>query len=267
MKSRLIACAAGAAVLALTLSSAPAGDPPAKSEPPGLCTFSIVGYDPATEELGIAVQSKFVAVGAVVPWARAGVGAVATQSFANTQYGPEGLALLEAGKSPQEAIDLLTGKDGDKERRQVGIVDAKGRSATFTGARCMTWAGGVKGVNFCAQGNILASEKVVLAMAKAFTKTKGELGKRLITALAAGQDQGGDRRGKQSAALLIVRKGWGYGGFNDRYRDLRVDDHPKPIRRLMEVYRLHRKVFPQPYVASKKPDAPEPGKGGKRKSF
>jgi len=219
---------------------------PAPRDSEVVATFSIVAYDPETQELGIAVQSKFIAVGAVVPWAQAGVGAVATQSFANTTYGPKGLELLAAGKTPEEAIRELTGADGDAGRRQAGIVDAKGRSATFTGEKCMAWAGGAKGENYCCQGNILAGEAVVAAMEKSFKESKGDLGERLIAALQAGQDAGGDKRGMQSAALLIVREGWGYAGFNDRYRDVRVDDHPKPIEELKRVYSLHRKIFQKP---------------------
>jgi uncharacterized Ntn-hydrolase superfamily protein len=215
-------------------------------ELPAVATFSIVAYDPETLELGIAVQSKFIAVGSVVPWAKAGVGAVATQSYANTTYGPKALALLEKGEAPEAVVSKLTGEDKRAASRQVGIVNAKGVSATFTGEECNAWAGGVKGENFACQGNILAGEDVVKQMAASFTESKGDLGERLIAALQAGQDAGGDVRGMQSAALLIVREGWGYGGYNDRYRDLRVDDHPEPIKELRRVYDLHRKIFPRP---------------------
>jgi uncharacterized Ntn-hydrolase superfamily protein len=190
------------------------------------------------------VQSKFLGVGAVVPWAKAGVGAIATQSFANTTYEPRGLELLAAGKSPQEVIDELTKDDRGKAQRQVGIVSAKGEAATFSGEGCMDWAGGLTGEHFCVQGNILAGEDVVFAMAKGFEESDGDdLGERLIDALAAGQAAGGDKRGMQSAALYIVRDGWGYGGMNDRYRDVRVDDHEKPIDELRRIYRLHKQVF------------------------
>ncbi len=209
-------------------------------------TFSIVAYDPATQQLGIAVQSKFIAVGAVVPWAKAGVGAVATQSYANTTFGPRGLEMIEKGVKPDEVLAKLLEADPGKERRQAGIVDAKGRSATFTGKECLAWAGGVSGENFCAQGNILAGEDVVKNMAKAWKESTGDLGERLIAALQAGQDAGGDVRGMQSAALLIVREGWGYAGLNDRYRDVRVDDHAEPIKELKRVYELHRRSFPPP---------------------
>ena len=213
-----------------------------------VATFSIAACDPETGEVGVAVQSKFIAVGSVVPWARAGVGAVATQSFANVTYGPRGLKLLQEGKSPAEAIKLLTTDDLNREKRQVGIISADGSSAHYTGKECFSWAGGKSGKNFTAQGNILAGEEVITAMAESFTGSAGKapLAQRLIDALAAGQEAGGDRRGKQSAALLVVRKNWGYGGDNDRFRDLRVDDHEHPIRELERIYRIHRKIFPRP---------------------
>jgi len=214
---------------------------------PVVATFSIVAFDPDTQELGIAVQSKFLGVGAVVPWAKAGVGAIATQSFANTTYGPRGLELLAQGKTAQETVDELTKSDRARERRQLGIVSAKGDAATFTGSECMAWAGGQTGAHFCAQGNILAGEAVVEAMAKGFEESEGaDLGEKLIDALAAGQGAGGDKRGMQSAALLIVREGWGYAGMNDRYRDVRVDDHEKPIDELRRIYRLHKQAFQPP---------------------
>jgi uncharacterized Ntn-hydrolase superfamily protein len=205
-------------------------------------TFSIVGRDPQTGDLGIAVQSKFLAVGAVVPWARAGVGAVATQSFANTSYGPKGLELLAGGMSAQEAMAALIGADDNPEQRQAGIVDAQGRSATYTGPKCFAWAGGVSGPDFAAQGNILVGEATVTALAETFQRAQGPLWRRLVEALAAGQRAGGDSRGQQSAALLVVRAGGGYGGFNDRLMDLRVDDHPHPIdelARLVEMFELY----------------------------
>lgn len=215
----------------------------ARDVEPACATFSIIARDPETGEIGIAVQSKVPAVGAVVPWAKAGVGAVATQSYANPRYGPEGLELLSKGVLPADALAKLTEADEDRERRQVGILDAKGRTATFSGKGCHAWAGGSAEENVCAQGNILAGEGVVAAMLKAFKESKGELGARLIAALEAGQAAGGDVRGQQSAALLIVREGWGYGGLNDRYRDLRVDDHPEPIAELKRVYDVHRGLF------------------------
>lgn len=220
----------------------------AHDDPPPVATFSIVAYEPTTGELGVAVQSRFIAVGMVVPWAKAGVGAIATQSWANTTYGPAGLAMLEQGATPQQVVAQLTEPDADRARRQLGIVDATGRAATYTGEGCMAWAGGRLGKHFAVQGNILAGPQVVEAMAAAFEGAEGDLGDRLLAALAAGQAAGGDTRGQQSAALLIVRDGWGYSGFNDRYRDLRVDDHPDPIAELRRVYQLHRRVFRQPPI-------------------
>lgn len=210
-----------------------------------VATFSIVAHDPATGELGVAVQSKFIAVGAVVPWARAGIGAVATQAWANTTYGPEGLRFLADGLSPQDTIDRLTGADPGAAERQVGIVGAQGHAATFTGPACNDWAGGRAGAGYAAQGNILAGAGVVAALAETFEATAGRpLSERLLAALAAGQEQGGDRRGMQSAALLVVRDGGGYGGHNDRYLDLRVDDHPSPIAELQRIHDLYTLYFP-----------------------
>jgi uncharacterized Ntn-hydrolase superfamily protein len=208
------------------------------SRPPVIATFSCVGYDPDTGDLGVIVQSRFFAVGSVVPWARADVGAIATQAFGNTAYGPRGLDLLAAGKTPGEALSALTTPDSLRERRQVGIVDAKGRSVTFTGQECMAWAGGVSGPTFAAQGNILVGEATVQAMAETFRKTKGMLGDRLLAALDAGEAAGGDSRGMQSAALLIVRKNGGYAGYNDRYCDLRVDDAKDPFAELHRLYNI-----------------------------
>lgn len=214
-----------------------------------VATFSIVGFDPATQELGIAVQSKFVAVGAVVPWAKAGVGAVATQSYANTSYGPEGLALMASGRTAQETLDLLIAKDEGREKRQLGIVDGQGRTATYTGSECFDWAGGVAGQNYAAQGNILVSEATVQAMGRTFEQAEGCLAERLLAALDAGQQAGGDSRGKQSAALLVVREQGGYGGYNDRAVDLRVDDHPEPIQELIRVYAIYSLYFADPATA------------------
>lgn len=206
-------------------------------------TFSIAGYDPKEKEWGIAVQSKFLGVGAVVPFAKAGVGAVATQSYANTAYGPQALELMSDGKSAQEVLDMITRDDKDKEMRQVGLIDAKGNAATFTGTYCYDWAGGVTGEHFAAQGNILVTEETVQAMASTFTETKGSLAHRLVSALYAGQLAGGDSRGQQSAALLVVKEAGGYGGYNDRYIDLRVDDHPEPIKELIRIYGLQQLYF------------------------
>jgi uncharacterized Ntn-hydrolase superfamily protein len=198
-------------------------------------TFSIVGFDPETGELGVAVASKFLAVGAVVPWASAGVGAVATQSYANTMYGPEGLALLASGLDPNEVLESLVGSDEGRDRRQVGIVDAVGRSATFTGKECIAWAGGKAGKYFACQGNILVDGTAITAMSQTFGETEGELALRLVKALKAGEEAGGDSRGKQSASLLVVKEAGGYLGLNDRYIDLRVDDHAEPIDELSRL--------------------------------
>ena len=207
-------------------------------------TFSIVGCDTTTGELGVAVQSKFIAVGSVVPWARAGIGAVATQSLANTAYGPEGLRLLGEGLAPRDVIERLTAADARRADRQVGGVDAQGHAATYTGEGCTAWAGGRVGDGYAAQGNILVSAATVDAMAETFEITGGSLTDRLLTALEAGQEAGGDRRGQQSAALLVVREGAGYGGYNDRYLDLRVDEHPAPIAELRRIVALYTLYFP-----------------------
>ncbi len=203
-------------------------------------TFSIVARDPQTGELGIAVQSKFLAVGAVVPWAKAGIGAIATQSWANTTYGPRGLELLARGLSAAETLEQLLADDPERAKRQVGIVPASGAPVTYTGSECFPWAGGHVGEHYACQGNILVNEETVNAMARTFEETSGQLCDRLLAALAAGQEAGGDSRGQQSAALLVVREKGGYGGFNDRFIDLRVDDHPRPIEELARLLRLHR---------------------------
>jgi len=213
-------------------------------------TFSIVAYDLNAKEWGVATQSKFLAVGSAVPWAQAGAGAVATQSHANTSFGPKGLALMASGLSAQETLDRLLAKDEGRALRQVGIVDAQGGAATFTGKECLEWAGGVTGRRYAVQGNILVGEATVTAMAQAFERAHGELSDRLVAALAAGQKAGGDKRGQQSAALLVVREKGGYAGFNDRYIDLRVDDHSQPIRRLKEILELHHLYFKRPDPAS-----------------
>jgi uncharacterized Ntn-hydrolase superfamily protein len=208
-----------------------------------IATFSIVAFDPETEALGVAVQSKFLAVGSVVPWARAGVGAVATQAMANYNYGPRGLGLMERGGSAEETVEDLITSDDDREHRQLGVVDARGRAATFTGGECFAWAGGLTGEHYAAQGNILVGRETVEAMAKTFEGAGGDLAGRLLAALDAGQEAGGDSRGKQSAALLVVREGGGYGGDNDRVVDLRVDDHPEPIKELIRIRELHTLYF------------------------
>jgi uncharacterized Ntn-hydrolase superfamily protein len=202
-------------------------------------TFSIVAFDPASGDLGVAVASRFPCVGAVVPWARAGVGAVATQAWANTSFGPEGLGLMGQGMSAAEAIDAVVEADEGRDDRQVGAVDARGGVATFTGASCIDWAGGRTGDIVAAQGNILVGPDVVDGMVGAYERTDGELSDRVLAALLAGDEAGGDRRGRQSAALLVVRDAGGYEGRNDRYIDLRVDDHPdapKELARLFAVW-------------------------------
>jgi uncharacterized Ntn-hydrolase superfamily protein len=209
-------------------------------------TFSIVARDASTGELGIAVQSKFLAVGAVVPWAKAGVGAIATQSLANTSYGPRGLELLASGLSADQTLEQLLADDGGRAMRQVGIVGLKGAPATYTGVECFSWAGGKTGVDYTCQGNILVGEQTVLAMAQAFESSSGALCERLLLSLAAGQAAGGDSRGQQSAALLVVRPNGGYGGFNDRLIDLRVDDHLQPIEELERLLHLHILYFASP---------------------
>ncbi len=203
-------------------------------------TFSIVACDPATGDLGIAVQSKFLAVGSVVPWARAGVGAVATQAWANTAYGPEGLRLMAAGWTALEALAHLLAMDADTSQRQVLLVDAAGRAAAHTGGKCHEWAGHIVGEGYACAGNILVGAETVHALSETFKTTRGELPERLVAALAAAQAAGGDRRGQQSAALRVVRTAAGYGGRDDNYIDLRVDDHPRPIDELGRILGLHR---------------------------
>jgi uncharacterized Ntn-hydrolase superfamily protein len=206
-------------------------------------TYSIVGFDPETKELGVAVASKFLSVGAVVPFAKAGVGAIATQSWANLDYGKHGLELLEKGLSPQEVLDQLISNDDKFASRQVGIVDAQGRSVTFTGEDCYDWAGGFAGDNFAVQGNILVDQQTAETMESTFLQTQGSLAERLLSALLAGDTAGGDSRGKQSAALLIVKENGSYGGYNDRYIDLRVDDHEEPVQELARLLKLHQLYF------------------------
>ncbi|MDQ3943237.1 MAG: DUF1028 domain-containing protein [Actinomycetota bacterium] len=208
-----------------------------------VATFSIVGFDPETDSLGVAVQSKFLAVGSVVPWARAGVGAVATQAMANYNYGPRGLGLMARGNTADETVERLISADEDREHRQVGAVDARGRAATFTGSECFEWAGGTTGEHYAAQGNILVGGETVEALARTYEEAGGDLAARLLSALEGGQAAGGDSRGKQSAALLVMREGGGYGGDNDRVVDLRVDDHPDPIRELVRIRDLHTLYF------------------------
>ena len=206
-------------------------------------TFSIVACDSDEGAWGVAVASKFPAVGAVVPWAKAGAGAVATQAFANTSFGPHGLELMASGLSAEAALEELLKDDEEREQRQVGLVDAQGLAATFTGSECFEWAGGLTGPGYAIQGNILGGEQVILAMQQVFVKRQGQLPARLYAALLAGDRAGGDRRGRQSAAIYVVKPGGGYGGTTDRWVDYRVDDHDDPVPRLGELLELHELYF------------------------
>ena len=217
---------------------------------PLIATFSIVARDMANGDFGVAVASKFLAVGMVVPWAQADAGAVATQAWANMTFGPDGLSLLAQGNAAEPTLKLLLDSDEGRQHRQVGLVDSKGRAATWTGSECMDWAGGVTGAGYAIQGNILAGEHVIQAMATAFEQTEGELAERLMAALLAGDVAGGDRRGRQSAALYVARKGGAYGGLLDRYIDLRVDDHQQPVQELERLLKLHRFYLQRPDPAT-----------------
>ena len=209
-----------------------------------VATYSIVACDLDAGQWGVAVQSKFLAVGSVVPWAEPHVGAIATQSYANPRYGPDGLALLRVGGSAAEVVEALTTADDGRAERQVGIVDGHGRAATFTGDACHDWAGGRTGAGYAAQGNILVSEETVDALAMTFEQNGHlSLAERLIECLAAAQAAGGDRRGQQSASLLVVEKDAGYANLSDLVVDLRVDDHERPIVELRRLYGLHNELF------------------------
>jgi uncharacterized Ntn-hydrolase superfamily protein len=209
-----------------------------------VATYSLAACDLKARQWGVATQSKFLAVGSVVPWAEAEVGAIATQSYANPRYGPDGLALLRDGRSAQQAVDELVAVDDGRDERQLGIVDARGGAATFTGPKCFDWAGGRAGNGYAAQGNILVSGDTVDALAETFEqRTDLPLAARLIESLAAAQAAGGDRRGQQSAALIVVQKDAGYAGLTDRLVDLRVDDHPTPIEELRRLYGIHTLLF------------------------
>lgn len=212
---------------------------------PAITTFSIVAYDPIRRQWGVAVQSKFLAVGAVVPWARAQAGAVATQSYANLSYGPRGLDMMAGGRSAEETIAALVADDKDRDLRQMGVVDGAGRAAAYTGAACHEWAGHIVGDGFACQGNLLIPGTVE-AMAACFQRARGgsgELADWLVETLAAGQDAGGDKRGRQAASVLVVAENGGYGGHTDRYLDLRVDDYPYPIDKLKRLVELHHLYF------------------------
>ena len=211
---------------------------------PAVATYSIAACDLAAGQWGVAVQSKFLAVGSVVPWAEAGVGAIATQAWANPRYGPDGLALLREGLSAHEAVARLVDADEGRDERQVGVVDAEGRTASWTGPGCLAWAGGRTGPGYAAQGNILVGAATVDALAETFEATAElPLARRLLACLAAAEAAGGDSRGKQSASLLVVERGGGYGGLSDVAVDLRVDDHPEPIDELGRIYELHHRLF------------------------
>jgi uncharacterized Ntn-hydrolase superfamily protein len=212
-------------------------------------TYSIVARDPETGDLGVAVQSKFLAVGATVPWARAGVGAIATQAFANVAYGPDGLALLADGHPADDVLQLLVAADDRREQRQAGVLDVSGRAATHTGSDCLAWAGGRTGENFAAQGNILADAAVVDGIADTFLAGGQPFPELLVACLAAAEAAGGDRRGSESASLLIVRDASGFGGGNDRWIDLRVDQHDDPVGELGRVLAFQRLYYDHPEPA------------------
>jgi uncharacterized Ntn-hydrolase superfamily protein len=209
-----------------------------------VATYSIAACDLAAAQWGVAVQSKFLAVGSVVPWAEPGVGAIATQAWANPRYGPDGLTLLREGLSAQEVVAQLVDGDDGRDERQVGVVDAEGRSASWTGSGCLDWAGGRTGRGYAAQGNILVGAATVDALADTFeARADLPLARRLLACLAAAQAAGGDSRGQQSAALLVVERDGGYGGLSDVAVDLRVDDHAAPIEELGRIFELHHRLF------------------------
>ena len=211
---------------------------------PLVATYSIVGCDLEARQWGVAVQSKFLAVGSVVPWAEAEVGAIATQAYANPSYGPNGLTLLREGLSASEVVERLTAADDGRDDRQLGVVDAQGGSASWTGPGCNDWAGGRTGSGYAAQGNILVGEETVAALAETFEAGQDRpLAERLLEALAAAQAAGGDSRGQQSAALLVVERNGGYAGLSDVLVDVRVDDHEQPIEELRRIYELHQQLF------------------------
>jgi uncharacterized Ntn-hydrolase superfamily protein len=210
---------------------------------PLVATYSIAACDLTAGQWGVATQSKFLGVGSVVPWAVPGVGAIATQAYANPSYGPDGLTLLREGLSAQEAVERLTAADEGREHRQLGVVDDQGRGASFTGSECMDWAGGKTGNGYAAQGNILVSADTVSAIAETFESSNGPLAERLLDCLDAAQAAGGDRRGQQSAALLVVERDGGYAGLSDEVVDLRVDEHPRPLEELRRIYVMHQAIF------------------------
>jgi uncharacterized Ntn-hydrolase superfamily protein len=209
-----------------------------------VATYSIAACDLEAGQWGVAVQSKFLAAGSLVPWAEPGAGAIATQAYANARYGPDGLALLREGLAADEVVDRLVSADEGRDHRQLGVVDAQARSATYTGRECYDWAGGRTGAGYAAQGNILVSQETVDALADTFEQTAGRpLAERLLACLAAAQAAGGDRRGQQAAGLLVVEKDGGYAGLSDVVVDLRVDDHARPVEELHRIYGLHEAMF------------------------
>jgi uncharacterized Ntn-hydrolase superfamily protein len=208
-----------------------------------VATYSIAACDPDAKQWGVATQSKFLAVGSVVPWAQPGVGAIATQAYANPRYGPDGLELLRGGMTAKEVVERFVSADDGRDHRQLGIVDRDGRAATYTGTECFEWAGGRAGRCYAAQGNILVSEATVDAMAETFESSSGPLAERLLDCLDAAQAAGGDRRGQQSGALLVVERGGGYAGLSDEVVDLRVDEHPRPLDELRRIYWMHQAIF------------------------
>ncbi|MHA2296512.1 MAG: DUF1028 domain-containing protein [Candidatus Hodarchaeales archaeon] len=207
-------------------------------------TFSIIGRDPVSGDLGVAVQSKFICVGAIVPWAQADVGAIATQAAANTSYGPRGLQLLKQGMNAKNVLDKLVSEDEGRDDRQVAVIDANGEAAAFTGKDCFEWAGHIVGDNFSCQGNILTGYDTVEVMAQAFESTKGDLVSKLLASLHAADEEGlGDVRGKQSASILVVREKGGYGGYSDQLVDIRVDEHEEPIKEISRIFKLYDMIF------------------------
>lgn len=230
------------------------------ARPPIIATFSIVAFDPETGDYGVAVQSKYFSVGSVVPFARAGTGALATQARGNPEHGPAGLDMMSEGMVAAEVLKQLIDNDPQGDDRQVGVVDAQGRAATYTGSKCLPWAGGISGKHFAAQGNLLAGPQVIEAMAATFEATSGDLATRLVRALAAGQAAGGDARGRQSAAVLVVRKGAGYLGLTDRLVDLHVEDHATPIRELERLLDIRHAQLAAEKVTALLNDAAEAAK-------
>jgi len=214
------------------------------ASPPPVATYSLCACDLAAGQWGVATQSKFLAVGSVVPWAEPHVGAIATQAYANPRYGPDGLALLREGLSAEDVVDRLTSADDERAHRQLGVVDAAGRAATYTGDDCLAWAGGRTGEGYAAQGNILVSGATVDALAETFESSAGKpLAERLLDSLDAAEAAGGDSRGRQSAALIVVERDGGYASLSDVLVDLRVDDHPDPLVELRRIYRMHDALF------------------------